>query len=304
MTAAPPPVPPAETGEDVQAAQAARSTEAAPGFRPSATLPLRVEAVRQLLRRRTLIAFVAMAGLPVVLWAALTIGGTKDSSNAPGLMSVATASGINFGYATLFLTSGFLLSLPVALFFGDTVASEAGWSSLRYLLIAPVSRARLLVSKVLVALGLSTAAVLVLPAVALALGAAVYGWGDLHLPLAGSLPAGTAAARYLLVAVYLLVCQLSIAAFALWLSTVTDAPLGAVGGAVGLAILSSILDNVTALGSLRSFLPTHGMYAWADALQPTPDWTSMIEGVSLSLSLAAVFLALAFRHLREKDIVS
>jgi ABC-2 type transport system permease protein len=152
--------------------------------------------------------------------------------------------------------------------------------------------------------GLSAAAVLVLPVVALAIGTAAYGWGGLHLPLAGSLPAGTAVARLALIAVYLLVCQLSIAGFALWLSTLTDAPLGAVGGAVGIGILSSILDNIGALGSLRTFLPTHGMYAWADALQPQPSWTGTIEGLSLAVSLGVIFSALAFRQFRDKDIVS
>lgn len=111
-------------------------------------------------------------------------------------------------------------------------------------------------------------------------------------------------ARFALIAVYLLACQLAVAAFALWLSTHTDAPLGAVGGAVGLVIVSSILDNITALGSLRTFLPTHGMYAWADILQPDPEWTGMLEGVSLSLSFTVLFFALALRHFRSKDIVS
>jgi ABC-2 type transport system permease protein len=288
---------------------AAPSTAAAPGYRASATLPLRVEAVRQLRRRRTLIAFAVMAALPLIVWIAITVGGTPSSTsngtaNSLTLLDVAKDSGLNFAFAVLALASGFLMSLPVALFFGDTVASEAGWSSLRYLLAAPVTRARLLISKLIVAAALSAAAVLILPAIALAVGTAAYGWSGLNLPLAGSLPAGTAATRFAVISLYLMVCQLSIAAFALWLSTLTDAPLGAVGGAVGLGILSGILDNISALGSLRTFLPTHGMLAWGDALQPHPQWTSLIEGISLALSLAILFFALAFRHFREKDIVS
>ena len=48
---------------------------------------------------------------------------------------------------------------------------------------------------------------------------------------------------------------------ALLLSVWTDAPLGAVGGAVMLLIVSTILDAVTALGDWRRFLPTHYSYA-------------------------------------------
>ena len=98
---------------------------------------------------------------------------------------MATSSGLNFALAVVFVSSGFLLTLPVALFFGDTVASEAGWSSLRYLLAAPVPRIRLLTSKAVVAFGFSVLAVLALPAVALVVGTAAYGWGDLELPTGG-----------------------------------------------------------------------------------------------------------------------
>lgn len=289
--------------ETVRPEAAASGT--APGYHTSRTLPLRVEARRQLSRRRTLIVFGVMVAVPVIVWAALAVGGTPSGpGGGPSLIDAASASGVNFAFAVLFMASGFLLSVPVALFLGDTIASEAGWSSLRYLLAAPVPRARLLVSKLTVALSFSAVAVLLLPLVALAVGTAAYGWGGLHLTLAGSLPAGTAAGRLALTAVYLFLCQLSIGGFALWMSTLTDSPLGAVGGAVGLAILSGILDNINSLGSLRDFLPTHGMYAWAAILQPAPDWTGMVKGLSLAIALALVFGALAFRHLRAKDIVS
>ncbi|MDX6316003.1 MAG: type transport system permease protein [Streptomyces sp.] len=282
------------------------TTGAAPGYRPRGTLPLRVEAVRQLLRRRTLVAFAVVAGLPVVVWAAFAIGGTPSERNGTTtLIDVATSSGLNFSLAVLFVSSGFLLTIPVALFFGDTVASEASWSSLRYLLAAPVPRARLLASKLLVSLGFSAAAVLALPTVALVVGTAAYGWSDLQLTTAGSLPPGTAVQRLVIIALYVFVSQLAVAGFAFWLSTVTDAPLGAVGGAVGVAIISNILDAITALGSLRDVLPTHWQYAWADALQPGQlEWAGMIKGTSVSVSFAVVFFALAFRGFRKKDIVS
>ncbi len=282
-----------------------RADGAAPGYRPGRTLALRVEAVRQLRRRRTLVTFTVMVLLPVVVWAAFAIGGTPSGrGGVPSLIEVATSSGLNFTLAVLFISSGFLLTLPVALFFGDTVASEAGWSSLRYLLAAPVPRVRLLAAKGLVASAFSAAAVLALPALALLVGTAAYGWGDVRLPTGGVIPADTAAGRLAVIALYVFVAQLSVAGVAFWLSTLTDAPLGAVGGAVGLVILSNILDAITALGSLRDVLPTHWWYAWADALQPDAGWTGMLQGTSVSVSYAVVSVALAVRGFRRKDVVS
>ncbi|GAA1230524.1 MULTISPECIES: ABC transporter permease [Streptomyces] len=281
------------------------STDVAPGYRARRTLPLRVEAVRQLKRRRTLVMGAVLALLPFVLVVAFAIGGDPGSRNGRvTLMDTATASGANFAATCLFVSAGFLLVIPVALFCGDTVASEAGWSSLRYLLAAPVPRARLLWSKLTVALTLSLAAMVLLPVVALAVGTATYGWGPLEIPTGGALPAGTAAQRLLVVIAYIFVSQLVTAGLAFWLSTKTDAPLGAVGGAVGLTIVGNVLDAVTALGDWRDFLPAHWQFAWADAIQPHLEWGGMIQGTAVSVTYAVVLFALAFRGFRRKDIVS
>jgi ABC-2 type transport system permease protein len=279
--------------------------EPAPGYRAGRTLPLRVELVRQLGRRRTLVMGGILAALPFVLLIAFAIGGEPGTrNNQVTLMDTATASGANFAAVNLFVSAGFLLVVPVALFCGDTVASEAGWSSLRYLLAAPVPRARLLWSKLVVGLGLSLAAMVLLPVVALAVGTAAYGWGPLETPTGGRLDAGTAAGRLLVVVAYIFVSQLVTAGLAFWLSTRTDAALGAVGGAVGLTIVGNVLDAVTALGHWRDFLPAHWQFAWADAVQPHPEWSGMIQGTAISITYALVLFALAFRGFARKDVVS
>lgn len=280
-------------------------TETASGYKAGRTLPLRVELIRQLKRRRTIVMGGILAALPFVLLIAFAIGGEPGGrNNTVSLMDTATASGANFAAVNLFVSAGFLLVIPVALFCGDTVASEAGWSSLRYLLAAPVPRARLLWSKLVVGLGLSLAAMILLPVVALAVGTAAYGWGSLELPTGGSLDPATAAQRLVIVVAFIFVSQLVTAGLAFWLSTKTDAPLGAVGGAVGLTIVGNVLDAVTALGDWRHFLPAHWQFAWADAVQPTPEWSGMIQGTAVSITYALVLFALAFRGFARKDVVS
>ncbi|WP_395296560.1 ABC transporter permease [Kitasatospora hibisci] len=280
------------------------SPDHAAGYRAGRTLPLRVEAVRQLRRRRTLVIGGVLAAMPFVILAAFQIGGTPGRADRTTFIELATASGLNFATTMLFMGTGFLLVIPVALFCGDTVASEASWSSLRYLLAAPVPRARLLARKLVVGLAFSAAAVVLLPLIGLAVGTAAYGWGDLRLPAGVSLPAGEALPRLAIAVAFVLLSEVVIAALAFWLSTATDAPLGAVGGAVFASIVTGVLDAVTALGDLREWLPAHWQYAWADALQPQPEWGGMLQGVSLSLSYAVVLLALAFRGFARKDVVS
>ncbi|HKB31879.1 MAG TPA: ABC transporter permease subunit [Streptosporangiaceae bacterium] len=287
-------------------ASSSAPSSSAPGYSPHRTLPFSVEAIRQLRRWRTIVAFIILLVLPWVLVGAFELGGPpQPGSGAPGLVDLATLGGLNFAAFSFFASAGFLLVVAVALFCGDTVASEASWSSLRYLLAAPVPRARLLRQKLAVALAYSSVAVTSFPLMALLAGTLAFGWHPLRLPGSGvELPAGTALARMVVVLGYVLVTELVVAGLAFLLSVSTDSPLGAVGGAVGLVIVSNILDAVTALGSWRQILPTHWQFAWLDAMQPQISWGAMIEGASVSVSYALVLFALAFRRFRMKDIVS
>ncbi|MGI5133640.1 MULTISPECIES: hypothetical protein [unclassified Streptomyces] len=59
-------------------------------------------------------------------------------------------------------------------------------------------------------------------------------------------------------ALYVFVGQRAVGGFDFWLATKMDAPLGAVGGAVGVAILSNVLDAITALAACGTCRPRYG----------------------------------------------
>jgi ABC-2 type transport system permease protein len=299
--AGPGPLPPA-----ADAASARPGTQATPGYDPHRTLPVRVEVIRQLRRRRTTVAFLILLALPWILVGAFKLGApAQPGTGPPELVDLAIDGGLNFAAFSFFASASFLLVVAVALFCGDTIASEADWASLRYLLAAPVPRARLLRQKMIVALGYAAVAVVSFPAMSLLAGTVAFGWHPLRLPATGiELPYGTALARTGITLVYILITLLVVAGVAFLLSVSTDSPLGAVGGAVGLVIVSTILDQVTALGSWREILPTHWQFAWLDAFSVQLSWGAMVEGAAVSVSYALVLFALAFRHFRRKDIVS
>jgi len=286
------------------------------GFRPERTLRLRVEFVRQLRRRRTQLTVIVLLALPVIIALAFQVSSSTGSSgaaregssggsrSAPALVTLATTGATNFTLFTEFASAGFLLVVIVALFCGDTVASEASWSSLRYLLAIPVPRARLLRQKLTVALSLSFGANLLLPAWAYLIGGAFFGWAPGQSPLGGTFTTGVGLQRLLIVVCYVSAQSLLVAALAFLLSVLTDAPLGAVGGATMLVVVSNILDSITALDPYRQFLPTHFQYSWLDALGQSIVWDDMMRGTGLVLVYSAVFFALAWWRFQEKDILS
>lgn len=281
-----------------------RPDGAAAGYSARRTLSLRVEARRQLTRRRTQIALGFLMVLPFLLVAAFTLGDDSRRGGAPALVDLATAGAANFTVFTLFVSSGFLLVVVVALFSGDTVASEASWSSLRYLLAIPVPRSDLLRRKLIVAIGYCVLALALLPSVAYLAGGVFFGWASLRTPLGDTIDGLEIFVRIGVSVGYIGISLLFVAALAFLIGVWTDAPLGAVGGAVLLVILSNILDAVTALGDWRRFLPTHYSLAWTDVLAATITWDNMVRGALWSIGYSLVLLAAAWWHFEHKDITS
>lgn len=269
-------------------------------------LTVGAEVRRQAGRRRTLVVLALVVALPLLVVGAFAVGGggEESASSAPSLVDLATSSGLNFALFVLLAASGFLLGIVAALFAGDAVASEATWSTLRYLLAAPVPRSRLLAVKLVVALVSGAAAVAALVASSLAVGAVFYGWAELTTITGTRLPPGTAVGRLALAAAYVVVSLLWVAALAFWLGTRTDAALGAVGGAVLAIIVSGILDSITALGGLRVWLPTHDSTAWLDAFSPVVDGSDMLRGACVSVAWAVPALVAAWWGFSRKDVVS
>lgn len=280
------------------------SRGAVAGYRAGRTLRLRVELVRQLRRRRTQLMFGFMALLPVLLAVAFEIGEDEGGRTAGSFLDLATSSAPNFVVFVLSVSGAFLLPMVAALFFGDTIASEASWSSLKYLLAMPVPRHRLLRQKAVVSGILAAMALLLLPLAALLVGVIAYGTGEAVSPTGDAIGYQQALLVILLSVGYLCVHLLWVAALALLLSVSTDAPLGAVGGAVLAAILFGILDQITALGDLREFLPTHFGMAWTDLIATDIEWTNIVAGVFSALCFATVLFVLAARRFSTKDITS
>lgn len=268
-------------------------------------LPVRAEIVRQLRRRRTRLAFAFILALPLLLVGAFALGSDGDEGGAgTSFVDLAQVGPANLAVFTLFASTGFLLVVLVALFAGDAVPSEASWATLRYLLAAPVPRGRLLRVKLAVASLTSLAALVLLPLWCLVVGLAAYGTDSYRGPSGEQLAWGEFTVRLALVVAYLFVSLSFVAALAFLVGVLTDAPLGAVGGAVLLTIVSNILDAIPALGSLREGLPTHGQFAWADALQRDIDFSGMATGALWSIAYSIVLLAASFVIFARKDVLS
>jgi ABC-2 type transport system permease protein len=251
-----------------------------------------------------------LIALPLIVVTAVKFGpSSNDSGGGFGggdldLVGLATSGGWNFALTMMFFASGFLLLILVAMFTGDTVASEASWSTLRYLLIAPVPRRRLLTIKLAVALLLSFVSILVLVGFSYLVGIIAFGSGNLSTPTAGEFSNTEALWRMSIISVYIFITLLFAAGIAFLMSVLTDVPLGAVGSAVVIVIVLNILDAIEALGDLRQWLPTDYGAAWIGALNREIDWSGMSRGVTYSVVSFIIFITIAYLRFDRKDITS
>jgi len=150
---------------------------------------------------------------------------------------------------------------------------------------------------------LSLLATLLISITGLVAGVAAFGWHPVVSPFFQEFSQGDALGRLVIATFYVAWSMAGVLAFAFMLSTITDAALGAVGGAVGLSIVSHILNAIPALEDLRNFLPTHYWHAW-DGLFVRPQVTDeMVRGVLLQVPYVFVFLAVAWWWFHRRDIV-
>ncbi len=280
-------------------------------YKVSHTLPYRIELYRQLKRKRTLFAYLFVTALPVIVAAAVKFGptghaggATKFGSGSADLIGLATKGAANFTFTMFYFATPFLLVAVISLFNGDTIASEASWSSLRYLLTAPIPRIRLAIQKLKVSLTLSLVAIIWLPVISWLVGFLAFGTTPFQSPLGISLSNSTSLQRITLTTAYLLFEFLFVAALAFWIGVRTDSPLGAVGVAVGIIILLNILDAINSLGNIRNFLPVHYFFSWFDALGAQISWGNMFRGAGYSIIWFVILLCAAIRKFQNKDIYS
>ncbi len=218
----------------------------------------------------------------------------------------ASKTGLYLGVSSLLVMSRFLLEVVVAIFAGVAVSSEANWGNLRALLVRPITRSQLLTAKLTTATLLGFLASLLVLGTGLAAGIIAFGWHPLATgPFHQS--TGTILGHLVLSTLYVFWSFSPIIALAFMVSTMTDYAAGAVFAALGLYVVSQILDALTSIpASIRVALPTHYLDAWQHLFQgsghgPTAD---MLRGALLPIAYVLVFLGIAWWWFHRKDITS
>ncbi|WP_305788673.1 ABC transporter permease [Symbioplanes lichenis] len=273
-----------------------------------------VELAKLFRRPRTYVITGLLCALPFIVAVFLATTRVPPPPGQGGaFLSAVLSNGALYPAAAMALVMPVFLPVSVAVLAGDAVAGEATAGTLRYLLVRPVGRTRLLVAKLVSLVVFVLFAIVAVLVTAYVTGLALFGSepsAGVALPadvtsLSGVTitPAGLALRMAGTVA-YIVISMLSVAAIALFLSTVTDSGLGAAMGALAVLVTSQVLATLDAAAAVRPYLPTRYWLAWIDFFRDPVLWRDIERGAGIQLVYLGALLLAAWAAFVTRDVAN
>ncbi|MGV9424671.1 ABC transporter permease [Streptomyces sp. NPDC003656] len=276
--------------------------------RPLWTLGLlRSELVITVRRWRTLALLAVLAAVPVLIGIAVKAetsdgGSAGGGGGGPAFLSQITNNGLFLVFTALAATLPFFLPMSVGVVAGDAIAGEASAGTLRYLLVAPAGRTRLLLTKYATVVAFCLLATLVVAVTALIVGALLFPLGDVTTISGTRISFADGIGRALLIALVVAASLTGVAALGLFVSTLTNSGIAAMATTVGLLITVQILDQLPQLHALQPYLFSHYWLSFADLLRDPVPWEDVWRNLGLQGLYVAVFGAAAWARFTARDI--
>jgi ABC-2 type transport system permease protein len=282
------------------------SSPAARSSRGAGFSLLRSEIAVLFRRTRTIALLGALALIPVLLAVAVRVASddSEGGGDGPAFLGDITRNGLFVSLTALTVAIPLFLPLTVGVVAGDTIAGEASLGTLRYLLVSPAGRVRLLLVKYVGAALFCLAGTLVVVVFGAIAGAALFPIGPVTLLSGQTIGYGDYALRMLLMALYVTVSLLGLSAIGLFISTLTSVPVGAMAATIVLSTVSQILDALPQLDALDPWLFTHHWLGFADFFRDPVVWSNLADNALLQGGYILVFGALAWARFTTKDILS
>lgn len=254
-------------------------------------------------RRRNLAMFAVLAAFPILIGVAVKLS-TPSGNEGPAFLGQITENGLFLGFTSLVVVLPLFLPLAVAVVSGESSAGEANLGTLRYLLVVPVSRTRLLLVKYAAVVAYGFAATLLVAAVGVVVGALLFPVGPVTLLSGSTVAFSSALVRALLVALYVGAMLAAVGAIGMFLSTLTEVPIGAMAATAIVTIICEIFDAIPQLSAIHSYLFPHWWLSFGDLLRQPILTSELYRGLLTAAIYVAIFLSLAWARFVTRDVSS
>lgn len=256
-------------------------------------------------RRRTWAMLVTISMIPIFLAIAVKLSGsTLPPGEGPPFLDRVSQNGMFVGFTAMILAIPLFLPLTIGVVAGDTIAGEANTGTLRYLLVAPVSRGRLLLVKFFGASAFALAGTFTLMITGIIIGAILFPIGPVTLLSGDVISIPAALMRIFLVAIYVTISLMGLTAIGLFISTLTVIPVGAMAATVVVSTVTQILGTLPQLAVIHPYLISYYWLGFADLLRNPMSLGSFASNTLLQLAYIAIFGSLAYGRFTTKDVLS
>ncbi|HET9171510.1 MAG TPA: ABC transporter permease subunit [Actinospica sp.] len=285
-----------------------QSSVALPAIRSRARFSLSgsllVNELRTMFRRnRNLALLAALALIPIGLGVAIKVS-THRGRGGGGFLEQVSNNGLFLVFATLSLTLPIFLPMALGVVSGDSISGEASQGTLRYLLVAPAGRVRLLAVKGFSLAVFCLVSTAVVSIAALLTGLALFPSGQVTLLSGDSIGMGAALVKALWITLLVAASLLGLAAIGLFVSTLTDTPIAAMAVATGLTIVAGILQVIPQLSAIQPWLYTYQWASYADVLRDPVYTANIVHNLLIQLGYVVVFGSAAWARLTTRDVTS
>jgi ABC-2 type transport system permease protein len=255
-----------------------------------------------LLRRRNIAGLSTLAAVPILIAVSVRIWGADGGG--PAFVSEIVSNGLFVALAALIIEMPLFLPLAIAWISGDSIAGEANIGTLRYLLTVPVGRTRLLAMKYASIVFFSLFATVLVALTGVIIGGILFGVGPLTLLSGTQISVGASLFRVLLACGYLAAGFAALGAIGLFISTLTEQPIGAMVATVLLNVGMFILDTIEQLDWLHPYLLTHWWFSVTDILRDPIHTPDLFRGLVTAAAYALVFWLASWARFTTKDVTS
>lgn len=255
-------------------------------------------------RTRVKVLLGVMFAIPVLLALVVYGSGGPSAGRGPTFLDQVSHNGVFAALAGLTVTIPFFLPLTVAVVAGDTISGEASLGTLRYLLIRPAGRVRLLGVKAAAVAVFCLAAALAVAVGGLLAGAILFPIGRVVSLSGTTISLADGVGRTLLAALVVGLSLFGLAAIGMFVSTLTDVPVGAMAATVAAAVVSAILDAVPQVHAIHPWLFTHQWLAFGDLLRTPVTWHGIGRDLLLQAGYLAVFGTAAWARFTTRDVLA
>jgi ABC-2 type transport system permease protein len=263
-------------------------------------LVLKWELLKLLAQKRTYLGLGAAMLVPLIFVLVLIFkaGGPNDIPLGRNIRD----TGLATPFVVLFFMSIWAFPLITALVSGDIVAAESNNGTLKTILTRSRNRGEIYAAKVLATLTYTVLAIVAMGVVGVVAASLEWGFNDLT-SLSGTTVGAWHGLGLLAASLAIYAWPMAgIAAFGLFLSTVTRNSASAVVGTLMWALLMQLLGVLPGTESIRPYLLGEQFQAWHGFLRTPADWTPVVRALWVCAFYVGIPLAAGYLVFLRRDV--